>query len=58
MSALFTLGALDPPELTIRKGKKGIAKIIVTEGPFVEVQKEDEGVELVPISNVRSLCIK
>jgi len=56
-SALFTQGAMDPPALMIRKGNKGIIRIIVTEGPFLEVHKEGEGVVLVPTSNVRHLCL-
>jgi len=48
---------MDPPALMIRKGNKGIIRIIVTEGPFLEVHKEGEGVVLVPTSNVRHLCL-
>jgi len=53
---------MDPPELQIRKGKKGVCRIIITDSNFLEVQTEEDGPRkgetmLIPMSNVRHVCI-
>lgn len=40
---LFCQSATNPPELSIRKGFKGVEKIIITDSEFLEIHREVSG---------------